>query len=252
MTLPDEIIKRAMEKLQTFEGFEARAYKDSAYRDPKTGQIKNRYSIGYGHQILPGEEHLLQKTLTKEEATDLLKQDVAKHLGWRSAVTRDISTNQAVALTLLEYNAGPARSKQVASLLNRGKVQEAADLFFSFTKSFSAKTGQYETLRGLTKRRAYERNLFLTPDSSPVSPLTVAQREPNKGGVRSDATSNVVQSYISAPTNRQQQPYTFPSVGSTKQAILQRLKSIEQMLGIVNRSSEAEVRAKIRKEAGGL
>lgn len=134
------------------EGFSAKAYVDA-----------QGHSIGYGHFIKKGEEHLLNKSLTEEEATSLLQKDIAAHQApWRGKLTKEISGQQMAALTSFAYNVG-AHSKalpQMVKLINEGKEAEAGDLMMDYTKSRQGPTGQLVSLAVLEKRRAFERELL--------------------------------------------------------------------------------------------
>jgi len=138
------------------EGFSAKSYIDA-----------QGHSIGYGHFIKKGEEHLLNKSLTEEEATNLLEKDIAAHQApWRGKLTKEISGQQMAALTSFAYNVG-ANSKalpKMVKLLNEGKDAEAGDIMMDYTKSRQGPTGQLVSLPVLEKRRAFERTLLTSKD----------------------------------------------------------------------------------------
>ena len=52
----------------------------TAKRDGSTKDGKQLFTIGIGHQIQPGEEYLLSKTITEDEAIDLYIEDIKKIL----------------------------------------------------------------------------------------------------------------------------------------------------------------------------
>jgi GH24 family phage-related lysozyme (muramidase) len=84
--------------LKKLEGFSAIPYPDSG----------NKLTIGYGHLIQPM-SHLLHATLTEQEATDLLLQDIAhaeqavNNVPFVTLPTQ----NQFDALVIFVYNIGP-------------------------------------------------------------------------------------------------------------------------------------------------
>jgi len=221
MSLTPEAMEIVTAQLKRLEGFSETSYKD----------VKG-YSIGYGHLIRKGEEHLLSARLTKDEAQEILKSDVSKHLSWQKVLKKDISANQAAALTLLEYNTGPAGAMKIAALMNEGKLSEAADVFLRYNKAKDSRSGQYVTLPGLVKRRAFERSLFLTSDSKRGTFLSQVEKE------RKDAL---------AP-----RPVADPAAGADNKAVLAQIEGLRKSLGLSPGISEQEFRNKIRREANGL
>jgi GH24 family phage-related lysozyme (muramidase) len=121
----------------------------------------DKWTIGYGHT------KTAQKgmVITEERAEELLRQDVA----WVEAaiaklVKVKLTQNQYDALASLIFNIGEgafARSS-VLRELNEGNYQDAANAFMMWNKQRSKTTGKMNVLKGLTKRREEERNLFLT------------------------------------------------------------------------------------------
>ena len=126
------------------EGVKNRAYKDSKGLD----------TIGVGHLIRPGEQHLLTATLSDQEVKDLLKSD----LKWCSdtvegAVRVPLQQAQFDALYSLCFNIGPTAFKNstVVRKLNAGDYKGAADAILMWNKPAV-----------LEKRRKRERELFLS------------------------------------------------------------------------------------------
>lgn len=130
------------------------------------------WTIGWGHAITFGERFLrgakdraLAKRLypngiTRAEAEQLLAQDVVEH-------TRDMDTlinvpltdNQFAAIASLAFNIGVSAFARSSLLryLNRGDYKTAATRFAPWN------TAGGKVLRGLTRRRAAEAQLFSTP-----------------------------------------------------------------------------------------
>ena len=122
--------------------------RNKAYKD-----VKGLWTIGVGHLIRPGEQHLIEATLTDEEVKELLKSD----LKWCSeavegAVKVPLNQNQFDALYSLCFNIGPTafRNSTVVRKLNAGDYQGAADAILMWNKP--------AVLEGRRKR---ERTLFL-------------------------------------------------------------------------------------------
>jgi lysozyme len=148
-----ELIKNSLMRrlIQKSEGFSPVPYKDPA------GYL----TVGYGHRIV--DPQLWKKfagkdgRLSLDEAESLFKHDVAKHQAWKNKVP-NVTPEQEVALTSLEYNLGYGESgkpliDRVTELLAEGKAKEAAD----FIRTLDSAKGKQ--LPGLTARRAEEADL---------------------------------------------------------------------------------------------
>jgi lysozyme len=126
------------------EGAKNKAYKDT----------KGLWTIGVGHLIRPGEEHLIHATLTDQEVKDLLKSD----LKWCSdavegTVKVPLQQAQFDALYSLCFNIGGTAFKNstVVRKLNANDYHGAADAILMWNKPAV-----------LEKRRKRERDLFLS------------------------------------------------------------------------------------------
>jgi len=126
------------------EGAKNKAYKDS----------KGLWTIGVGHLIRPGEEHLINATLTDQEVKDLLKSD----LKWCSdavenSVKVPLAQAQFDALYSLCFNIGGTAFKNstVVRKINANDLKGAADAILMWNKPAV-----------LEKRRKRERDLFLS------------------------------------------------------------------------------------------
>ncbi|MBJ6132890.1 lysozyme [Ochrobactrum sp. Q0168] len=132
--------------IKEFEGLRLEKYKDAV----------GKWTIGYGHLILPSER--FERPLTESEAEDLLQSDLRKFEGGIiQYVTARISQNQFDALVSFAFNLGLANLKGSTQLrlLNQGKYSEAAEQFLRWNKAGGM------AMPGLTRRRAAERDLFL-------------------------------------------------------------------------------------------
>ncbi|PWC13659.1 muraminidase [Brenneria roseae subsp. americana] len=132
--------------IKSFEGCRLTQYRDAV----------EKWTIGYGHLILPCER--FDHTLTEEEAEELLRNDLKIIEGQiLKLVDVDINQNQFDALVSFAFNLGPGNLKRSTLLLylNQGKYTEAAEQFLRWNKAGG------KELYGLTRRRAAERELFL-------------------------------------------------------------------------------------------
>ena len=134
--------------IRSFEGLELTAYQDSV----------GVWTIGFGHTrgVKEGQ------TITEAEAERLLDEDLAGfEKGVESLVKVPLTDNQFAALVSFAFNLGLGnlRSSTLLKKLNAGKYGEAAEEILRWSRAGGI------VLRGLVKRRAMERALFLKPDS---------------------------------------------------------------------------------------
>ncbi len=127
-----------------------------------------RPTIGYGHVILHGQEHLLHTTLTEAEASDMLRHDVSRDYGAyvASRLHHPVRQHQFDAMVSLAYNIGTGgfAKSSVLTLANAGSTDAAAitaafGLWNKFTDPVSK---QRRVSVGLTARRAREAALYLS------------------------------------------------------------------------------------------
>ncbi|CAI8944636.1 MULTISPECIES: lysozyme [Kosakonia] len=134
--------------IKSFEGLSLEKYRDAV----------GKWTIGYGHLILPNEN--FPQALSKVEAEDLLRADLGMtERGVHKYVTVDLNQNQFDALVAFAFNVGLGnlQNSTLLRLLNQGQYQEAADQLPRWNKAGG------KILAGLTRRRDAERALFLAP-----------------------------------------------------------------------------------------
>ena len=136
---------KGLDNIKRFEGFSPVPYKDA-----------QGFSIGYGHFIKPGEN---LTAVSEGQARILLKQDAAiASAAVKNSVKVPLTQNQFDALVSLSYNIGITafRNSTLLQKLNAGDYSAAADQFARWNRS------QGEQIAALDRRRASERELFLT------------------------------------------------------------------------------------------
>lgn len=136
---------------------EFESLKLTAYRCP-AGVL----TIGYGSTGPHVREGM---TITKERAEAWLKEDVSRFEREVERRMKDEPTrNQFSALVSLCFNVGPANFAKSTLLKhhNAGNVAKAAEQFMVWNKATGA-DGVKRELKGLTRRRAAEAALYLTP-----------------------------------------------------------------------------------------
>lgn len=131
---------------ESFEGLRLEAYQDSV----------GVWTIGYGHT---GPDVSRGIDITTEQAETLLAADVA----WAEAVVNravkvPITQPQFDALVDFTFNVGGANfvRSTLLRMVNAGDYSGAADQFLRWNKAGG------KALEGLTRRRAAERQMFLT------------------------------------------------------------------------------------------
>lgn len=133
--------------IKTFEGCRLTSYDDG------TGV----WTIGYGHT---GPDVHEGQNITQAQADEMLQSDLARfEKGVNNFVSRNLTPNQFSAMVSFAYNLGleALRDSTLLKLVNAGAFEAAADQFGAWV--FAG--GQY--MQGLARRRAAERQLFLTP-----------------------------------------------------------------------------------------
>jgi len=130
---------------------------------------KIEYSIGYGHQILDTEQHLMSILCDDTLATELMAHDISKKI--EPYVDRFVekmggcTQNQYDALVDMCYNCGPGCLERdaVFGMILRSSDEEAIKDLWKMTRVTGMVNGKRQVLKGLQKRREKEANLFYTP-----------------------------------------------------------------------------------------
>lgn len=139
-----KISKKGLDLIKAFEGLELKAYKDSV----------GILTIGYGStgsHVRPG------MVITKEQAEELLKQDVSRFEGGVNDVVKvPLTQNQFDALVSFSFNLGLGNLKSSTLLrkLNASDYYGAANEFLRWNKAGG------KVLNGLTRRRQAEKDMF--------------------------------------------------------------------------------------------
>ena len=148
-----DAIALAMILVMEFEGFEPHIYDDFGHP-----------AIGYGHRITPGDEKIYRDGVDRAVAGTMLRSDLRAFHGYvNSMVHVKLNKYQRASLISLMYNVGPEAfgNSKALQALNQGNeylfLKEAFDQDVGFVR-----TGG-KVLKGLVRRRAAERKLFVTP-----------------------------------------------------------------------------------------
>jgi len=128
-----------------------------AYKDPGTGNTP--ITIGFGTTRINGKPFNIGYTITEAQAEEYLKADLIEFEKYVKRYVRVNLTQQEFdALVSFTYNFGPSRlaTSTLLKKLNSKDYIAAADQFLAWNQSGG------KVLPGLTKRRAAEKDLFLT------------------------------------------------------------------------------------------
>lgn len=143
----EKIVEKIVEMIKKFEGFSATPYNDPVGSD--------KFSIGYGHQILPGENI---KSVTVTEAEMLLAADTQLARNTIARLVRvPLNADQTAALVSFVYNIGSGAFERgtVPAKLNAGDFAAAGATMQHYNKS----GGKVDA--GLIARRAVESKFFV-------------------------------------------------------------------------------------------
>jgi len=137
--------------VKEFEGLFLKAYDDG-------GGV---WTIGWGHtglkhndgSVFPG------RTITEAKAVELLRYDMQESIkGVLALVKVDLEQHEFDALVSFQFNTGALAISSLLKHLNAGDKQSAAN---EFSRWVYDREQSPHPLRGLIRRRASERNLFL-------------------------------------------------------------------------------------------
>lgn len=161
-----QINEAGLEIVKHYEGLRLKSYADPV----------GVWTIGYGTTTAAGVgiDVRPNMTITEQEAEMYLRRALDKFGDDISpAMTRRPTQNQYSAMLSLAYNIGPGAFKKSTCLrrFNAGDIDGAAEALTWFNKAGG------KVLRGLVRRRAAERELFLADDvSEVVTPKADAER----------------------------------------------------------------------------
>lgn len=199
--------KAGVALIKEFEGLRLEAYDDAEpnrklTRDTPRSSIKGTLTIGIGHtgpDVYPGQK------ITEATALDLFDTDNDEAEGDVVMAVGDqaLSDNQFAACVSLAYNIGGRafHNSTVAKCLRRGDYTGAANAFKRWNKVRDA-NGKLVVSAGLTRRRAAEVALFLTPDHEGQQELIPRERPTTTPAevVEAPAEKDIVQATIAKVT----------------------------------------------------
>ena len=220
----------ATRTLRLLEGFRSGHYRDA-----------RGYSIGFGHFIKPGEEHLMTAKLSREQGEALLQKDIETHQsGLKKWARRPMSEAQRAAITSLAYNIGAESKgvKRVIDLYNAGKDREAVAAFAAYNQAYNPKTGRTEVNPELIKRREFEQRLFTS--TGPVDVEALHKETFGRGG----------QSLVAVQSSRSlSRPGSQDIAMNQNREVFAQLQDMNRTLS-VGMDPNSEFMQKLRREGG--
>ena len=145
------ISDRGIELIKSFESYRSHPYYDSA-RVPTIGYGTTYYQDGRRVRISDA-------PVTEAQATELLLANLGRYeRAIEDALRVDVTQNQFDALVCWAFNVGvsAAQNSTLMRKLNSGDYLGAADQFLRWNKAGGV------VLNGLSRRRAAEREMFLS------------------------------------------------------------------------------------------
>jgi lysozyme len=132
----------------------------TAYPDPGTGG--EPWTIGVGHTgMVEGKKVAKGMKITPVQSKQLLLGDIAVAAGDVDRLVKlPLTQHQKAALVSFVFNIGGTQfaTSSMLRLINSNQFSQAADQFPRWNKAAG------KVLNGLINRRAYEKQMFLTPD----------------------------------------------------------------------------------------
>lgn len=201
---PQKISPEGVEMVKFFEGFRANAYIDAV----------GVPTIGYGTTQIEGKPVQMGTSISQEEATKLMAQDLGQFENTvNKAVKVSVNNNQFSAMVSFTYNVGSGAFTDSTLLkkLNQGDYSGAANEFGRWVH------GDGKVLPGLVTRRAAEKAMFEGGDWR-----AAANAAKQQGGNASSGGSNT-----SGPIKLSNPLRTGEDVKQVQEALIKKGYSVE-------------------------
>lgn len=146
----------SLNKIAEFEGIRLKAYRCPA------GVL----TIGVGHT---GSDVKEAMTITREQAMEIFAKDIRKYEDYVTATGLTLNQNQFDALVSFAFNCGAGNLQK---LVKGRDYQQIADAILKYDKA--KVKGVLTVIPGLTRRRKWERELFLSGSIASTKPKAQA------------------------------------------------------------------------------
>lgn len=136
-----------IEQIKHFEGFRSMPYRD----------VGGKWTVGYGHLMVPGDGCVEGSPITMGQATSLLRRDVTAAENAVNSAEISLTQNEFDALVSFTYNLGTAAFQRSTLLkfLKQGNKEAASKEFLKWAMV----EGKYND--GILNRRIAEQDCFL-------------------------------------------------------------------------------------------
>ena len=165
--------RATLDLIVEFEGI-----RTEAYPDPAHGWAVP--TIGIGHTSAAGPPKVyMGLRITEAEAYDILERDLVQYANVvKKAVKVPLTENQFGALVSFCFNLGPSNllRSTLIKKLNAGDYEGAANEFGKWNRAGG------KVLKGLTRRRAAEAELFRSGVTTPSKPSLPPTEKPGENG----------------------------------------------------------------------
>jgi|GEM_PF-387562 len=186
MRARQKVSRAGVELIKSFEGL-----RTTAARLPD-----GRWTLGYGHTFSAREG----AKVTQEDADALLRFDLLPVVdSINNLVLTPLNQNQFDALVSFCFNIGAENFAQstVLKRINEGRMSEAALAMDSWRSAEF--NGETYVLAPLIRRRAAEKNLFLTPDDISHQAAMLGRPVEDKGAETAPPAASLINPYAPAP-----------------------------------------------------
>ena len=138
---------KGIEQIKSFEGFRSMPYQD----------VVGKWTVGYGHLMIPGDGTVQGSPITMGQATELLRKDLHTAEEAVNATGVSLTQNEFDALVSFIYNLGVGAFQRstLLKLLKTGNKEAAAKEFPKWSMAGG------KEVPGILKRRLAEQECFL-------------------------------------------------------------------------------------------
>jgi lysozyme len=138
---------KGIEQIKSFEGFRSMPYQD----------VAGKWTVGYGHLMIPGDGTVVGSPITMGQATELLRKDLHSAEECVTSAGVELTQNEFDALVSFVYNLGCAafHRSTLLKLLKSGNKTAASGEFPKWSMAGG------KEVAGILKRRLAEQDCFL-------------------------------------------------------------------------------------------
>ena len=138
---------KGIEQIKSFEGFRSMPYQD----------VVGKWTVGYGHLMIPGDGTVVGSPITMGQATELLRKDLHTAEQAVNSCGVELTQNEFDALVSFTYNLGVGAFERstLLKLLKTGNKTAASGEFPKWSMAGG------KEVPGILRRRHAEQDCFL-------------------------------------------------------------------------------------------